>query len=81
MLGALVGLAMIVTFWLVVEIDPAVSRLASMSSADLKSIDDLGCLWEVSRRGKFGNSIEKALRLIAVMGSLCSRTFWTTPAL
>ena len=41
-LGALVGLAMIITYRLVIGIDPAVAYLALMISADFKSIDDLG---------------------------------------
>jgi len=54
-LGALVGLAMIITYRLVMGIDHAVACLALISSADLKSIDDLGGAREVSRHGKSGS--------------------------
>ncbi len=55
MLGALLGLAMIITYRLVMGIDPAVAYLALISSADLKIIDDLGGAQEVSRYGKFSS--------------------------
>ncbi len=55
MLGAFVGLAMMITYRLVIGTDPAVAYVASMSSADFRSIIDLGGAREVSRRGKFGS--------------------------
>jgi len=54
-LGALFGLAMIITYRLVIGIDPAVVHLVSRNSADFRSIIDLVGAREVSRHGKFGS--------------------------